>query len=391
LKKKICVVTSGRADYWLLLPIMRGIQKSSELSLQVMAAGAHWSRKFGMTCRAIREDLFSIDAKIKMEINVGSATGLAATLGAGLQGMTAAFARLRPDLVLLLGDRHEILCAALAATLTRVPVAHIHGGEITAGAYDDMFRHAITKMSHFHFVSAHEHRQRVIQMGEPPSRVFRVGALAADNVRMQATLSRRQLAEELGCKFQKQNFLITFHPATLEPGQARWQISALLQAIRAFPEAGLFFTMPGADLEQDVIGQKIRAFAKRNPRAFIFQALGSRKYLSLMQQVDAVVGNSSSGLLEAPVLRKPTVNIGNRQKGRLQAGNVVNCPCQPKEIHQAIHKALSPAFLRKMERVPSPYGYGGAADRIVKILRKTKIRDRVLQKTFHDLSHPSFE
>jgi len=389
--QKICVLTGGRADYGLLKLLMRKIRENRQFQLQVIATGYHFLSKFGSTYREILKDGFKINARVDIRPVGDSAVALGQAMGLGVQGISRALAKLRPDLLVLLGDRYEILAAASAATLASVPIAHLHGGELTEGAYDDAFRHAITKMSHLHFVSTRVYRKRVIQMGECHTKVFQVGALGVDNVLSQEFLSRKDLEKHLKFKFQKKNILITFHPTTLESGEAAKQTDALLNALRTFPDLGMIFTMPGADKEGKVIWKKIQSFVKKSPNAKTFSALGSHIYLSVMKEMNAVVGNSSSGLLEAPVLRKPTVNIGNRQKGRLQAGNVVSCPCQTKEIQQAIRKALSPAFLRRIGKAPNPFADGGAADRIVRILQMTKLRNLALQKTFYDLPRAPFQ
>jgi len=362
---------------------MREIQKSRQFHLQVIATGSHFLPKFGSTYREILKDRFKINARVDMRPADDSPVAIGKAMGLGVKGISGALAKLRPDLMLILGDRYEVLAAAAAATLAGVPIAHLHGGELTEGAYDDAFRHAITKMAHLHFVSADVYRKRVMQMGERPSRVFQTGALGVDNVLAQKFLSREELATLLRFKFRKKNILITFHPATLESGSAGRQAAALLGALQAFPETGFIFTMPGADKGSGVIWKKIRAFVRRNPHAKSFRSLGSRVYLSVMKEVDAVVGNSSSGLLEAPALHIPAVNIGNRQQGRVHAASVIDCKPQRAFIQKAIRMAFSPRFRSRCGRGVNPYGRGGAAVKIVKILM-TRRYQSLLPKKFFD-------
>lgn len=368
--QKLCVVTGGRADYGLLRLLMREIQKSRHFKLQVLATGSHFLPQFGFTYRQILRDGFKIDSRVDMKPAGDSTVILGKAMGIGIEGMSRALAKLRPDLILLLGDRYEILGAAIAATLANIPIAHLHGGEITEGAYDDAFRHAITKLAHFHLVSTAAYRNRVIQMGEQPSRVFRVGALGVDNVLATPRVSRRELEKLLHFRFQPRNLLVTFHPATLEPAEVKRQALALLQSLQTLPKTGLIFTMPGADKASTVIWRQIRAFVKRRPHSKAFRALGSEIYISCMREADGVVGNSSSGLLEAPVLKKPVVNIGNRQLGRLAPANVVSCPATPAGIRRALRKILSKKFKRKCAAVKTPFGSGGTARRMVARLRR---------------------
>lgn len=381
--RKICVVTGGRADYGLLRLLMREIQNCRHFQLQVIATGSHFLPKFGSTFRGIIKDRFKINVRVDMKPAGDSAVALGQAMSLGVKGVSRALAKLRPDLVILLGDRYEILAAASAATLASVPIAHLHGGELTEGAYDDAFRHAITKLSHFHFVSTAVYRKRVIQMGESPNRVYQVGALGVDNVLSQNFISRADLEKHLKFKFKEKNILITFHPTTLEPSEIARQTDALLEALRAFPKIGMLFTMPGADKGGAIIWQKIKIFVRRNPSAKAFCSLGAPVYLSVMKEVDIVVGNSSSGLLEAPALNKPVVNIGSRQNGRVRAGRVTDCPALPGPIQLAITKVLGHRLNRNRRFPRNPYGQGGTARKIVRILQKYRRQNRFL-KEFYD-------
>lgn len=384
--KKICVITGGRADYGLLSVLLREIRKSQNFKLQLIATGSHFSRKFGLTYREILKDGFKIDAKVDMKTNSDSAEGLGASMAIGLKGIARALVKLRPDILILLGDRYETMCAAAAGVISGIPIAHIHGGELTEGAYDDAFRHAITKMSQIHFVSTAVYEKRVIQMGEQPSRVFQVGALGVDNVKAQRFFARKELEKYLQYKFQQKNLLITFHPETLANSETERQSDSLLVALQTLSDVGLIFTMPGADREGGVIWRKIQAFVKKHPYAVAYRALGSRLYLSVMREVDVVVGNSSSGLLEAPVLKKPVVNIGNRQKGRLRTANVIDADYRPGAISRAISKAFSPKIRRCCAVLKNPYGQGGTAKRIVEVLSRLDYNE-IHRKTFLDISH----
>ena len=383
--RRICVVTGGRADYGLLRVLLREIKKCQNFKLQLIATGSHFSRNFGLTYREILKDGFKIDAKVDMKTNIDSAEGLGASMAIGLKGVARALAKLRPDILVLLGDRYEIMCAAAAGVISGIPIAHIHGGELTEGAYDDAFRHAITKMSQVHFVSTAVYQKRVIQLGEQPSRVFQVGALGVDNVKAQRFISRKELEKYLQFKFQQKNLLITFHPETLANSDIEQQSDSLLRALQTLSNVGMIFTMPGADRDGRVIWRKIRTFVRKHHHAVAFRALGSRPYLSIMREVDAVVGNSSSGLLEAPVLKKPVVNIGNRQKGRIRAANVIDADYRPGCISQAISKAFSPKMRRCCAILKNPYGQGGTAKRIVKALSELNYSE-IHQKNFWDLS-----
>jgi len=383
--RKICVITGGRADYGLLSVLLREIRKSQNFKLQLIATGSHFSRKFGLTYREILKDGFKIDAKVDMKTNSDSAEGLGASMAIGLKGIARALVKLRPDILILLGDRYETMCAAAAGVIAGIPIAHIHGGELTEGAYDDAFRHAITKMSQIHFVSTAVYEKRVIQMGEQPSRVFQVGALGVDNVKAQRFFARKELEKYLQYKFQQKNLLITFHPETLANSETERQSDSLLGALQTLSDVGLIFTMPGADREGGVIWRKIQAFVKKHPYAVAYRALGSRLYLSVMREVDVVVGNSSSGLLEAPVLKKPVVNIGNRQKGRLRTANVIDADYRPGSISRAISKAFSPKIRRCCAVLKNPYGQGGTAKKIVEVLSRLDYNE-IHRKTFLDIS-----
>jgi GDP/UDP-N,N'-diacetylbacillosamine 2-epimerase (hydrolysing) len=382
--KKVCVVTGTRADYGLLQWVMQGIAQDPELALQVVATGMHLSPEFGLTYRDIETDGFVIDRKLEVLTSSDSAVGVTKSVGLGTIAFADAFSELKPDLVLLLGDRFEIFSAATAAMIAGLPIAHLHGGEITEGAFDDAIRHAITKMAHLHFVAAEEYRQRVIQMGEDPARVFLTGGLGVDTIRKMKLLDRAALESALDFRLGRKSLLVTFHPVTLEHGTAVSQMAELLKALDTLQDTNFILTMPNADTGGRELIRMIEAFVSTRPHAKAYVSLGQLRYLSCMAQVDGVVGNSSSGLAEAPSFRTGTVNIGNRQRGRLKAASVIDCEPASPSIQDAFARLFSAEFQTELEQVVNPYGDGGASEKIVGILKRVDL-DRVIQKTFHDL------
>jgi GDP/UDP-N,N'-diacetylbacillosamine 2-epimerase (hydrolysing) len=384
-KKKICVVTGTRADYGLLRWVMHEIAAGPGLQLQVAVTGAHLSPEFGLTWRNIVEDGFVIDAKVEMLLGSDTQVGITKSLGMAVCGFADALAALRPDMLVVLGDRYEILGAVTAATMARIPVAHLHGGEVTEGAFDDAMRHAITKMSHLHFVAAEDYRRRVLQLGEAPEHVHNVGGLGIDNIQRMKLLERAELEHSLDFKLGPRNLLVTFHPVTLEPGASAAQMTQLLAALDSLPETRLLFTMPNADTESHQLGEMLQVFAARRPdTAKVWTALGQLRYLSCLRHVDGVVGNSSSGLTEAPSFRIGTINIGERQQGRLKATSIIDCSPTREDISRAIQTLYSAAFRERLPDVINPYGEGGAASRIASILVECNPSD-LLKKKFHDL------
>lgn len=385
--RKLCVVTGTRAEYGLLRHLMKEIERTENLSLQLVVTGTHLSPEFGLTYREIEADGFKIDKKIEILLSSDLPVAIAKSMGLGLIGFAEAFDQLRPDLIIVLGDRYEILSAVSAALVARIPVAHIHGGEATEGLIDEGIRHAITKMSHLHFVAAKEYQNRVIQLGEQPNRVFLVGGLGVDGIKKSALLSKSSLEEELSIKFQKKNLLITFHPVTLEENTAEGQITELLQALKELgSETTLIFTMPNADTDGRVVYKKIEDFVQGHPNAYLFKSLGQLRYLSCLQFIDAVIGNSSSGLTEVPTFKKGTINIGDRQRGRLEAASVINCQPNKAEIKDALNKLYSSNFQAQLSMVVNPYGEGGSSEAILKAV-KTIPLDGLLKKRFYDQRH----
>jgi GDP/UDP-N,N'-diacetylbacillosamine 2-epimerase (hydrolysing) len=356
MSRKVCVVTGSRAEYGLLRWVMQGIQESAHLVLQVAVTGMHLSPEFGLTYREIEVDGFAIDRKIEMLISSDTPVGVAKSMGLGLIGFADAFAQLQPDIVLVLGDRFEVLAPAMAAMAARIPIAHLHGGEATEGLIDEAIRHSVTKMSHLHFVAAEEYRRRVIQLGEQPANVHLVGGLGIDNIRKLNLLSRVEMEREINFKFFPKNILVTFHPVTLDAASAESQMTELLAALSTLRDTGIIFTMPNADTDGRVLIKMIEDFAKKNSNVRAFKSLGQLRYLSCVAQIDAVVGNSSSGIVEVPSLKKATINIGDRQRGRLRAVSVIDCSADRASIAQAIERAYSSEFLSGLEVVENPYG-----------------------------------
>ncbi len=382
--RKICVITTNRAEYGLLYWLMKGIQDDPFFQLQVVVTGAHLSPEFGSTIDRIREDGFKVDRSFDLELFGDKALDITHSLSLALEGFAAAFQTLRPDLIVLLGDRFEILGAATAALIANIPVAHLHGGELSEGAIDDAIRHAVTKMSHLHFAATETYRKRIIQMGEQPDRVFMVGGMGIDNINRIELLPRTELEKAISFTFNERNLLITYHPETLEPEKAGEQIGELLAALDKLPDTGLIFTMPNTDTGHRVIVNKLQAFVQaRGSRAILIPSMGQLNYLSTMKLVDAVVGNSSSGIIEAPSFRIGTVNIGKRQDGRIRAGSVIDCGTSEAEISEAFEKLWSPAFRKKLKTVSNPYGTGGAADRIISVLKEVEVENLII-KRFYD-------
>lgn len=384
-KRKICVVTGTRAEYGLLYWLMKEIQQDEELKLQIVATGMHLSPAFGLTYRTIEADGFLIDEKIEMLLSSDTAVGIAKSVGLGVIGFADALERLKPDILVLLGDRFEILSAAQAALVMNIPVAHLHGGELTEGAIDDAIRHSITKMAQLHFVSEEPYRQRVVQLGEQPDCVFNFGALAVDSMANLEFMPLDELEKSIGFPLGAKFLLVTFHPLTIEAGEIKSAMQELLQALHQFADYKILFTKPNADKGNHNIGQMIDAYVRDFPkRAFAVVSLGQRRYLSAMKWCAAVVGNSSSGILEAPLLMKPTVNIGDRQKGRVRATSVIDCNADSDQIIQSIYKAVSLEFEDKIYHMKQYKRAGTVAGHIKKVLKQADLK-QICRKRFYDL------
>lgn len=363
---------------------MDAVQQDRSLTLRVVVSGTHLSGEFGSTYKTIQQDGIHIDRKVAIPLDVDTPAGLGASIGSAVAAYTKAFCSLRPDILVLLGDRYETFAAAIAAMTARIPIAHLHGGEATFGALDEAMRHSITKMSHLHFTSTEAYRRKVIQLGEQPSRVFNVGAIGLDNIRNLKLLTKVQLERELNMQFGRKNLLITFHPVTLEKDSEN-QFRNVLSALGPLKDTHLIFTKANADPLGRKINAMIDAFVRQHVRHSVaFTSLGQLRYLSMMPMVDAVVGNSSSGIIEAPSFKIGTIDIGQRQRGRMTAASVIHCGSKPHEIRTALRKLYTPAFQEKLKSVVNPYGDGRTAARIKRVL-KTCSLNQLIMKFFYEL------
>jgi len=381
--KKICVVTGSRAEYGLLFCLLKKLKEDSDFDLRIVATGMHLSSEFGLTYKAIESDGFKIHKKIEMLISSDSPSAITKSMAVAQITFADYFKDHRPDLILLLGDRYEMLVAAIAGLMACIPMAHIHGGELTEGAIDESIRHSITKMSHLHFVSTELYRKRVVQLGEEPNRVFNVGALGLEYMKEISLLTRKELSAQLGIEWKHANLLVTFHPETLNAKDTKKHFEELLSALSSFENTQIIFTKANADSFGREINTMIDFYVeKHSTSACVYTSLGSKRYLSLMGQVDAVIGNSSSGIIEAPSLKIPTVNIGERQKGRVQAESVFNCAPVSASICEAIRYVISSEFKRKLDDIKNPYEQNETSGRIIKILKGHS--DIALIKKFYD-------
>lgn len=384
-KKKICIVSGTRADYGIFYPLLKRISEDDFFDLRLIATGMHLSSEFGLTYREIEDDGFVIDEKIEMLLSSDTEAGISKSIGLGIISFADAFKRVRPDILIVLGDRFEIFAAVISAFMARIPVAHLHGGEVTEGAMDDSLRHSITKMAYFHFTSNEVFRKRVIQLGESPDRVFNVGAMGIDNIMNMQLMSKENLEERLNFRFGRKTALVTYHPVTLENSTSENQFRELLKALNEFEDLKIIFTKPNADANGRVIISLIEEYVKNNSeRAIVFSSLGKLSYLSAVNYADVVIGNSSSAIIETPSFRKPSVNIGDRQKGRIKAANIIDCNPDYINIASAVKKALSDKFIEYCLNVKNPYGDGNTAERIVGILKKKLSEQISLKKKFID-------
>ena len=384
--RKICVVTGTRAEYGLLSRLMRLIKESDQTELQIIATNMHLSPKYGNTYKEIEKDGFVIDKKIPiLDDEKDEANATIKSMAKALSGFADAYDELKPDLVVVLGDRYEILAAATAALIECIPIAHIHGGEITEGAYDDAIRHSITKMSHLHFTSTEEYRRRVIQLGEQPERVFYVGALGVENITSIPLMAKEEVEESIGFMIDRNTILVTYHPVTLSRVDVKTLIKDFLSALQERTNLRIVFTMPNSDNGGSIISKEIEQFvARNNDRAVSFKSLGIKRYLSLMKQVSAVVGNSSSGILEAPSFRIPTLNIGDRQTGRVAAESVYNCAPDKVSILTGLDFIFSDAFKEKAAQAVNPYDKSGTAEAIFNVIKSYPL-NQLEHKHFFDI------
>ncbi|MFK7777238.1 MAG: UDP-N-acetylglucosamine 2-epimerase [Gimesia sp.] len=384
---KVCLVTGSRAEYGLLRPLIEEIISEASFTLQLLVTGSHLSPEFGLTYQEIEADGYQIDERVEVVMSSDSPVGICKSMGLGLISFSEAYARLQPDLIIVLGDRYEIFSAVSAAHISRIRVAHLHGGEVTEGAFDDALRHSITKMSHFHFTSTEIYRKRVIQLGEHPDRVFCVGAIGLDSINRLNLLSREELESSLGMSLNRRNLLCTFHPVTLQKDVSVQQVQSLLKVLEQLEETNIIFTKSNADTDGRIINELIDEFTQKNESRYqSFVNLGQLRYLSAMQYVDAVIGNSSSGILEAPAFKIGTVNIGDRQTGRIKPESVIDCEPTETGIASALKTLYSPDFQRRCAQTTNPYGDGQTSQGIVKILRECCL-DQAIQKKFYDLEN----
>jgi len=382
---KICIITSTRADFGLLKNLIFKIQKNKNFILKIIASGTHFSKKYGYTYDEIKESNIKIYKKIICKFNSDNPEGISQVISKCIIESSKIFKAFRPDLVIVLGDRYEILASTISAHLCRIPVAHIHGGEVTQGVIDDAFRHSITKMSHIHFVANAIYKKRIIQLGESPKNVYVVGGLGVDSIDKTNLITKSELEKKFKFKFNKTNFLVNFHPETLNKNLAEKQTRELLSALSELKDTGLIFTMPGADLESEIIVKLIKKFTLKHKNAYFFKSFGQVNYFSFLNQIDGMVGNSSSGLLEMPYFKKGTINIGNRQSGRLFSKSVINIKIKKSKIIQAVKKLLSNNFKKNIKNDTNLYGSPGASDKIIRILKKVKIK-KIINKIFFDIN-----
>ncbi len=382
-KRKICVVTGTRAEYGLLYWLMKEIEADKDLQLQLIVTGTHLSPEFGLTYKEIEKD-FKIDKKIEMLLSSDTSIGISKSMGLIQISFAESYEDLNPDLLVVLGDRYEIFSAVSAAMIARIPIAHIHGGEATEGLIDESIRHSITKMSQFHFTATEKYQNRVIQLGENPNRVFNVGGLGLDNITKLKLLSRENFEKSINFNLNKKNILVTFHSVTLERSTAKKQFQELLNSIDQLIDTNIIFTKTNSDIDGRVINNMIDNYVSANVNTISFKSMGQVKYLSALKFVDAIVGNSSSGLLEAPSFKIATVDIGDRQKGRIKAESIISCLPNKKSIDGALKKLYSKDFKHILNHVRNPYGDGGASNKIKIIIKKVSL-DGILKKSFYDL------
>lgn len=387
MKKKICVVTGTRAEYGLLRPLMEKIRQDKDLVLQLVATGMHLSPEFGLTYRQIEEDGFCIDEKVEMLLSADTKSSIVKSTGLGMIGFSDALCRLSPDMLIVLGDRYEIFAAATVAMMLNIPIAHIHGGESTEGLVDEAIRHAITKMSYLHFASTKPYQHRIIQLGESPERVFDVGALGVENIKHINLMSKSEVEESIGYSITDRTAMVTFHPVTLKNEDSERQMKELLTALEHFDDMKYIFTKSNADADGRIINRMIDEFVDAsNGRHIAFVSLGQVRYLSALGQVCMVIGNSSSGIIEVPSFRIPTVNIGERQRGRIQAKSVINCDSQRESIVHAIDQARDPLFLESIKNVVNPYEKEETSQKIINSIKKFLFERKIdLKKYFYDL------
>lgn len=383
--KKISILTATRAEYGLLKPIIDKLNGITEFDVRVVVTGAHLSPEFGLTYKEIEQDGIVIDEKIEMLLSADTPAAISKTMGLALISFADYFERLKPDMLIVLGDRYETLAVCMAAMNQRIPIAHLYGGETTEGALDESIRHAITKLSYLHFTSTEEYRKRVIQLGEQPDRVFSVGAVGIENILNQKLMGKSELESSIQFSLDNRYAMVTFHPVTLEDNHSEEQFQALLDVCKKCQDMKFIFTKANADANSRIINHMIDNYIEKNDNAISFTSLGMTRYLSALKYCSLVIGNSSSGLVEAPSFGVPTINIGDRQKGRLQADSVINCEPNIEDIDEAIKTALTKEFLNNAKNTVNPYGEGNTSEKVVTVIKDFLLNDRIeLKKKFYD-------
>ncbi len=383
--RKICIVTGTRAEYGLLSRLMHLIKADNGLVLQIIATNMHLSSEFGLTYKEIEADGFVIDKKVPMPKRTDTANGIVKSMAVELAGMADAFEELKPDIIVILGDRYEMLIAASTALIYKIPIAHIHGGEITEGAFDDSIRHAITKMSHLHFTSTEEYRRRVIQLGEQPNRIFNVGSLGVENIKNMSFMNKEDIEKSLGFELDKHTIIATYHPTTLSFQDTKEEIDEFLSALDEEKNIQILFTMPNSDTGSDIVSTRIKQFVSQNKkRSILVESLGTERYLSCIQYIGAVIGNSSSGIIEVPSAGIPTLNIGNRQKGRVLCDSIINCQSNKQSIKEGLKKIRSKKIIEIAKNIRNPYEKADTAEAIFKVI-KTYPLQKIIQKQFYNI------
>ena len=381
---KICIVTGSRAEFYILKNLIKKIQNIKYFKNHLIVTGSHTSKFFGNTIKKIKDEKIKIGTEIKNFIKKDNEIDISNYFASNVKSISKALFKIKPDILLILGDRYEIFSAAVAASFNRIPIAHVHGGERSEGALDEAIRHSITKMAHVHFVSNIEHYERVKQMGENKKLIFNVGSMGVESIKQIKFLKKKILEKKLNIKLSKKNILITVHPETLETkNENKKKIRILLQSLKLLKDTTKIFTMPGADPNFKLVTNEIKKFVKKNPQSFFFKSLGDKLYFSLCKNVDLMLGNSSSGIIEMPSFKKATINVGARQKGRLKAKSVLNVDFDVKKINKAIKHVYSKEFKKSLEIVNNPYDNGASSEKILKVLKKIKLKN-ILIKKFHD-------
>lgn len=385
IKKKFCIITGSRAEYGLLYWLIKEVEADKDIELQLIVTGMHLSSEFGFTYKEIEKD-FRITKKIYMNLTSDTSYGICRTMGTAQTSFLKAYNQLNPDIIIILGDRYEIFSAACAAMIARIPIAHIHGGEITEGLIDEAIRHSLTKMSHLHFTATKEYSKRVIQLGEDPKRVFNVGGLGIENIKRLKLLKKNEFEKSINFKLNDKNILVVFHPVTLEKNTSEKHFNEILGSIDDLTDTSIIFSKTNSDMDGKILNKMIDRYTSKNSHKSIgILSMGQQNFLSALNHVDLIIGNSSSGLLEAPSFKIGTINIGDRQKGRIKAKSVIDCLPDKKKIKKVIEKIYSNEFQKIIKNVKNPYGNKCASKKIIKILKKTFLK-KILKKSFFDVN-----